>query len=372
MMQLENGYCDDKISSKLESALCLELQKIVKSISAPGKGLLACDESPSNLEERFQEIGINNTESTRRAYREMLLSADKSQFSQYISGVILHHEMIHQRTSEDVEFIEFLRRRNIVAGVKVDRGLVHLFNTEDEKITLGLDNLQENCVRYKQEGCHLAEWKCVFSISERCPSQLAMIANANVLARFASICQRTRMVPIVEPEILNNGEYDIDRALQVHEEMLSILFRALNEYHVYLEGMVLKLAMVLSGIKNAIKCTPQIVAEYTLRALRRTVPMAVPAIFFLNGDQTDEEAVLNLNAINACDNKIPWRLSFCYGRALQNTVIKIWKNNPENVDKAQAMFLKRVKLCSEASLGKLRVQDNNSLCELNRFNFLSL
>ncbi|KYN02483.1 Fructose-bisphosphate aldolase [Cyphomyrmex costatus] len=335
----------DQISSKLESALCLELQKIVKSISAPGKGLLACDESPSNLEERFQEIGINNTESTRRAYREMLLSADKSQFSQYISGVILHHEMIHQRTSEDVEFIEFLRRRNIVAGVKVDRGLVHLFNTEDEKITLGLDNLQENCVRYKQEGCHLAEWKCVFSISERCPSQLAMIANANVLARFASICQRTRMVPIVEPEILNNGEYDIDRALQVHEEMLSILFRALNEYHVYLEGMVLKLAMVLSGIKNAIKCTPQIVAEYTLRALRRTVPMAVPAIFFLNGDQTDEEA---------------------------NTVIKIWKNNPENVDKAQAMFLKRVKLCSEASLGKLRVQDNNSLCELNRFNFLSL
>ncbi|XP_077256302.1 fructose-bisphosphate aldolase, partial [Temnothorax americanus] len=347
--------------TELDPALSLELEKIIETISAPRKGLLACDESPASLEQRFQAIGIDNTESTRRAYREMLLSADKSQFSQYISGVILHHETIHQRTSEDVEFVEFLRRRNIIAGVKVDRGLARLFGTEDEKTTQGLDNLQENCVRYKNEGCHFAKWRCVFSISERCPSHLAMITNANVLARFASICQSARMVPIVEPEILSNGEYGIDRALQVHEEMLSILFRALNEYHVYLEGMVLKPAMVLSGIKNAIKCTPQIVAEYTLRALRRTVPAAVPAIFFLSGGQTDEEAVLNLNAINACDNKKPWRLSFCYGRALQNMAMKIWKNNSENVDKAQAMFLKRAQLCSEASLGELQVEENN-LC----------
>ncbi|XP_011867693.1 PREDICTED: fructose-bisphosphate aldolase-like [Vollenhovia emeryi] len=346
--------------TKLDPALSLELEKIIEAISAPRKGLLACDESPVSLEERFQEIGVDNTESTRRVYREMLFSADKSQLSQYISGVILHPETVYQRTSEDVEFIEFLRRRNIIPGVKVDRGLVHLFDTEDEKITQGLDNLQENCIWYKKKGCHLAKWRCVFTISEQCPSQLAMITNANALARFASICQSARMVPIVEPEILSNGEYGIDRALQVHEEMLSILFRALNEYHVYLEGMVLKPAMVLSGIKSPMKCKPQVVAEYTLRALRRTVPTSVPAIFFLSGDQTDQEAVLNLNAINACDNKKPWRLSFCYGRALQNTAMKIWKNNPENVAKAQAIFLERAQLCSKASVGELQVQENNA------------
>ncbi|XP_036145615.1 fructose-bisphosphate aldolase isoform X1 [Monomorium pharaonis] len=364
MMQLETNYCcKDKISStvtrcsELDPALSLELEKIIEKISAPKKGLLACDESPASLEQRFQEIGIDNTESTRRAYREILLSADKSQFSQYISGVILHHETIYQKTSEDVEFVKFLRRRNIIAGVRVDRGLVHLFDTEDEKTTQGLDNLQENCIRYKQEGCHFAKWRCVFSISERCPSQLAMITNANVLARFASICQRARMVPIVEPEVLNSGEYCIHRALQVHEEMLSILFRTLNKYHVYLEGMILKPAMVLSGIKNAVRCTPQIVAEYTLKALRRTVPTAVPAIFFLSGSQTDEEAVLSLNTISAYSNKKPWRLSFCYGHVLQNAAMKIWKNNPENADKVQTMFLKRAQLCSEASLGKLRIEE---------------
>ncbi|XP_072758671.1 fructose-bisphosphate aldolase-like [Anoplolepis gracilipes] len=284
----------------------------------------------------------------------MLLSADKAQFSRYISGVILHHETVYQKTSKDVEFVELLRQRNVVAGIKVDKGLVPLLGTEDEKTTQGLDDLRENCIRYKKDGCHFAKWRCVFSISETCPSQLVMNTNANVLARYASICQSARIVPIVEPEILNIGECDIDRALRVHEEMLSILFRTLNEHHVYLEGMILKPAMVLSGIQNPTKCTPQIVAEYTLKALRRTVPVAVPAIFFLSGGQSDEDSVLNLNTINMHDDKKPWRLSFCYGRALQNSAIKIWKNNPEKVNKAQSIFLERARLCSEASLGKLQ------------------
>ncbi|XP_012224742.1 fructose-bisphosphate aldolase-like isoform X2 [Linepithema humile] len=366
MTQLETKCCcKDKILSsitnctELDPALCQELHKIIETIAAPGKGLLACDESPLSLNERFHMLGIENTESTRRDYREMLLSADKTQLSRYISGVIMHCETIYQRTSEDVEFIEFLRQRNIVAGVKIDQGLVPLFGTEDEKTTQGLDDLQENCIRYKKEGCHFAKWRCVFSMSERCPSQLAMTTNANVLARYASICQRARMVPIVEPEILSKGEHDINRTLQVHEEMLSILFRVLNKHHVYLEGMVLKPAMVLPGIKNEIKCTPQIIAEYTLKALRRTVPTAVPAIFFLSGGQTDEESVLNLNAINAYDDKKPWRLSFCYGRALQDTAMKVWTNNPKNIEKAQAVLLERAKLCSEASLGKLQLGENN-------------
>ncbi|XP_025267839.1 fructose-bisphosphate aldolase [Camponotus floridanus] len=365
MAQLEpKCCCKDKISlstkcTELDPALSLELQKIIEAIVISGRGLLACDESPTNLGQRFQDLGIENTEITRCAYREMLLSSDKSQLSQYISGVILHHETIYQKTSKDVEFAELLRQKNIVAGVKVDRGLVPLFGTEDEKTTQGLDDLWENCIRYKKEGCHFAKWRCVFSISERCPSQLAMNTNANVLARFANICQSARMVPIVEPEILNNGEYDINRALRAHEEMLSILFRTLNEHRVYLEGMVLKPAMVLSGIQNP-RCTSQIVAEYTLKALRRTVPAAVPAIFFLSGGQSDEESVLNLNAINMHDDRKIWRLSFCYGRALQNLAMKIWKNNPENVNKAQAIFLERAKLCSEASLGKLQFGEDNT------------
>ncbi|KAM0734176.1 Fructose-bisphosphate aldolase [Formica fusca] len=361
----EKCCCKDKISSstkcaKLDPAVCLELQKIIEAIATSGKGLLACDESPASLDQRFQELGIENTEVTRCAYREMLLSADKSQLSRYISGVILHHETIYQKTSKNVEFVELLRQRNIVAGIKVDRGLVPLLGTEDEKTTQGLDDLWENCIRYKKEGCHFAKWRCVFSISERCPSQLAMNINANVLARFASICQSARMVPIVEPEILNNGEYDIDRALRVHEEMLSTLFRTLNEHHVYLEGMVLKPAMVLSRIQKPTRCTPQIVAEYTLRALRRTVPTAIPAIFFLSGGQNDEESVLNLNAINMHDDKKPWRLSFCYGRALQNAAMKIWKNNLENINKAQVIFLERAELCSKASLGELQFGENDT------------
>ncbi|KAL6428472.1 hypothetical protein ACFW04_008617 [Cataglyphis niger] len=361
----EKCCCKDKISSsakcaKLDPAICLELQKIIETIAASGKGLLACDETPASLDQRFQELGIENTEVTRCAYREMLFSADKSQLSRYISGVILHHETIYQKTSKDIEFIEFLRQKNIVAGIKVDRGLVPLLGTEDEKTTQGLDDLWENCIRYKKEGCHFAKWRCVFSISERCPSQLAIRTNANVLARYANICQSARMVPIVEPEILSNGEYDINQALRVHEEILSTLFRTLNEHHVYLEGMILKPAMVMSGNQKPTKCTPQIVAEYTLRALRRTVPAAVPAIFFLSGGQSDEEAVLNLNAINMHDDKKPWRLSFCYGRALQNSAMKIWKNNPENINQAQTVFLARAKLCSEASLGKLQFGQNGS------------
>ncbi|EFN84595.1 Fructose-bisphosphate aldolase [Harpegnathos saltator] len=312
---LENDiacYC----KGKPEPTLRLELQRIIETLTAPGKGLLACDESPTGLEHRFCDIDVENSESARRDYREMLLSTDK--LSRYISGVILHDETIRQRTSRNVEFVEFLRRRNIVAGVKVDLGLVPLFGTEDEKTTQGLDELREKCARYKQAGCHFTKWRCVFSISEKCPSHLAMITNANVLARYASICQGARMVPIVEPDILTTGDYDINRALRAHQQVLSILFRVLNEHHVYLEGMLLKPAMVLPGITGTKKYTPQVVARYTLSVLRRTVPVAIPAIFFLSGGQTDEESATNLNAINTHDvDKKPWRLSFCYGRALQ-------------------------------------------------------
>ncbi|XP_029053352.1 fructose-bisphosphate aldolase-like, partial [Osmia bicornis bicornis] len=364
----------DQISSpitkytELDPALCLELRKIVNTLIAPGKGLLASDESPTSLEKRFDELNIENSETTRRDYRQMLFTADKSRFSKYISGVILHHETVYQKTTDDIEFIELLRQRNVVPGIKVDRGLVQLFGTKDENTTEGLDSLQERCIQYKRDGCHFAKWRCTYTISESTPSQLAMAANANVLARYASICQSARIVPIVEPEILNTGNHGINRALEVHEDVLSILFRALNEHRVYLEGIILKPAMVLSGIQNTMNCTSQIVAEYTLTALERTVPPAVPAVLFLSGGQSDTDSVLNLNAINTYEGKKPWTLSFCYGRALQNEAMKVWSGNAENIEKAQETFLERAKLCSEAALGQAQL--NNGVCTRRKTNSL--
>ncbi|KZC13967.1 Fructose-bisphosphate aldolase, partial [Dufourea novaeangliae] len=345
--------------TELNPALCAELQKIVDTILTPGKGIIACDESPESLDKRFEELGIANTETARRDYRQMLFSTDQSQLTKYISGVILHTETVHQKTTEGADFIDFLRQRNIVPGVKVDKGLVDLFGTKNEKIAQGLDSLEERCIQYKRDGCHFAKWRCTYIISDTTPSQLALIANANVLARYASICQSARIVPIIEPEVLNVGKHGINKALEVHEEVLSVLFRTLNEHHVYLEGAILKPAMVLSGIKNTANCTPQVVAEYTLTALQRTVPSAIPGIVFLSGGQSDTEAVMNLNAICAYEGKKPWKITFCYGRALQNKPMSIWKGQTENVQEAQAALIERATLCSEASFGKMQL---NSLC----------
>ncbi|CAL7944444.1 unnamed protein product [Xylocopa violacea] len=353
-------HCKDKISSavtkytELEPALCQELRKIVNALVVPEKGLLACDESPSSLEQRFEEIGVENNETNRRNYRQILFSAEKCKFSQCISGVILHHETVYQKTSDGIDLIELLHQRNVVPGIKVDKGQVPLFGTNGEKTTEGLDSLQERCLQYKRDGCHFAKWRCTFNISATTPSQLALDTNANVLARYASICQSTRMVPIIEPEILNTGEHGINRALEVHEEMLSVLFRTLQEHRVYLEGIILKVAMVLSGIKNNVNCTPQLIAENTLTALQRTVPPAVAAIAFLSGGQSDTDAVVNLNAICAYEGRKPWPLMFCYGRALQNVVLQTWRGNPKNVHKAQGALLERARICSQATLGELK------------------
>ncbi|XP_076181173.1 fructose-bisphosphate aldolase [Ptiloglossa arizonensis] len=338
--------------AELDPALCSELEKIVNTILVPGKGILACDESPASLQKRFNDLGIENTEETRRDYRQMLFTDDQSRLTKYISSVILNHETVYQNTSDGVNFVELLSERNVLPGVKVDGGLVDLFGTKNEKTTEGLDSLQERCIQYKRSGCHFTKWRCVYRISETTPSQLAMATNANVLARYASICQSARMVPIIEPEILSVGNYGINRALEVHEEVMSILFRALNEHRVYLEGIILKAAMVLSGIKSTVNCTPQIIAEYTLTAMQRTVPPAVPGIVFLSGGQSDIESVVNLNAICSYDEKVPWKITFCYGRAIQDSVMNIWKGQPKNVPEAQAMLLERARLCSEASSGK--------------------
>ncbi|KAG6804106.1 fructose-bisphosphate aldolase [Apis mellifera caucasica] len=359
-------YCKDKVSSpitkytELEPALCQELKKIVEAVVVPGKGLLACDESPASLQKRFDELGVENTETNRRNYRQMLFSADKSEFSKCISGVILHHETVYEKTTDGIDMIELLRQRNVVPGIKVDKGLVPLFGAKNENTTEGLDNLQERCIQYKRDGCHFAKWRCTFSITETTPSQLAMVTNADVLARYATICQSARIVPIIEPEILSPGDHGINKALEVHEEVLSNVMRALHQHRVYLEGMILKSAMVLSGRKEEVNCTPQIVAEHTVLALQRTIPPAVPAVLFLSGGQTDEDSVINLNAIVNYEGKKPWQLTYCYGRALQNEVMKIWKGNSAKVAEAQTLLLKKIKLASQAALGQLEVE--NSVC----------
>lgn len=268
-----------------------------------------------------------------------------------------HHETLYQKTSDGIEFAEFLRQRNIVPGIKVDKGLTELLGTEKESTTEGLDDLKERCLQYKREGCHFAKWRCIYSISETQPSRLLTSINADTLARYATICQNARIVPIVEPEILNSGEHSIEKALQIHEEVLSILFRALNEHKIYLEGMILKPAMVLPGDKCTKMYTPETIAEYTLKALQRTVPPAVPSILFLSGGQSDEDAILNLNAINMFEGKKPWTLSFCFGRSLHNAAMRSWSGQATNVKTAQTVFLKRAKFCSEASLGKVDTQN---------------
>ncbi|XP_012288011.1 fructose-bisphosphate aldolase [Orussus abietinus] len=359
-------YCKEKLTSaitkytELDPALRLELKKIVEALSAAGKGVLAADESVSTLEKKFHEINIENNEQTRRDYRQMLFSTEKLELARYISGVILNHETIHQMTSDGSEFSEFLRQRNIIPGVKVDKGLTYMFGTKDELTTQGLDDLQERCIQYKKDGCHFAKWKCVYHVNDRLPSQLALKANAHVLARYASICQSARLVPIVQSEILNTGDYDINRAGRVHEEMLSILFRSLMEYRVYLEGMILRPAMVMPGKDNPKYCLPKIIAEYTVKALQRTVPCAVPAIMFLGSAQSDKEVTLNLNAINTFEGRKPWVLSFCFGRPLRDAAFRAWSGNFENTKEAQLIFLKNAMEYSLASQGRLETNENEN------------
>ncbi|XP_046737918.1 fructose-bisphosphate aldolase-like [Diprion similis] len=343
------------VYTKPDAALRSELKRIAQALTVAGKGILAADESPNSLTERFREMNLDNTETLRRDFRLMLFSADKDQISKYISGVLLHHETLHQDTPDGVDFTEFLRQRNIITGIKVDKGLVEMFGSDGETTTQGLDDLLERCIDYKKKGCHFAKWRSTYRVTDTLPSRQAIEANAHFLARYASICQSSRLVPILEPEVLTIGGHSLARSQQVHEEILSFLYRTLIMHQVYLEGTILKPSMVTPGVDNGDICSPQLIAEATLTALTRTVPSAVPAITFLSGGQSDDESTINLNAINFLkrENK-PWILTFCYGRALQESAMKVWNGQPWLVEKAQAKFLERAKACSEAALGEYK------------------
>ncbi|KAL7065057.1 hypothetical protein AAHC03_05097 [Spirometra sp. Aus1] len=328
-----------------------ELRDIANAIVAPGKGILAADESVSTIGKRFQSINIENNEDNRRRYRQLLFSTDPC-LAKYISGVILFHDTVYQKTEDGTPLIKLLHDRGIIPGIKVDKGVVPLAGTWSEGTTQGLDGLSERCAQYKKDGCHFAKWRCVLKISDKTPSYQAMMENANVLARYAVICQQNGIVPIVEPEVLPDGSHDLYVAQRVTEEVLAFQYKALADHHVYLEGTLLKPNMVTAGHSCPQKFSKEQNATATIQCLQRQVPAAVPGIVFLSGGMSEADATYNLNAINAMPGRKPWALTFSFGRALQASVIKIWQGKNENTQAAQNELLKLAKANGMAALGK--------------------
>jgi len=335
-----------------------ELRNIAKAIAAPGKGILAADESTGTMGKRLAAINVENNEEHRRQYRQLLFTAGK-ELKDYISGVILFHETFYQKADNGTPFTKMLIDQGIIPGIKVDKGVVPLLGTDGETTTQGLDGLAERCKEYKANGAQFAKWRCVIKINgDTVPSYLAIMENANVLARYASICQQNGLVPIVEPEVLCDGDHDLYTAQKVTEQVLAFQYKALADHHIFLEGTLLKPNMVTAGqgytATRLGAFTPMDVAFATVTALKRTVPAAVAGITFLSGGQSEEDASVHLDAINKCAQQLgqPWPLTFSYGRALQASVIQAWKGSKDNVAAAQKQLLERAKANSEAALGK--------------------
>jgi len=327
-----------------------ELSKIANAMVAPGRGILAMDESHPTCNGRFEKLGIATTEEMRQAYRDMLVTAPG--LSDYISGAILFDETIRQKTLDGTPFPEFLSKNGIIPGIKVDAGAKVLAGHESEKVTEGLDGLRERFAEYHKLGARFSKWRAVITIGEHIPSWACIEANAHGLARYALLSQEAGIVPIVEPEVLMDGDHSIERCYEVTELTQRIVFQQLRNQGVLLEGMVLKPSMVISGATAKNRADTKAVAEQTVRCLLSTVPAAVPGIAFLSGGQSDEEASSHLNAMNALGVQLPWALTFSYGRALQQTAMKTWKGDNANIDKAQQTILWRARCNGSATLGK--------------------
>lgn len=336
-----------------------ELRKIANAIIAPGKGILAADESTGTMGKRLQDIGVENNEENRRQYRQLLFSSDPS-LGNNISGVILFHETVYQKADDGTPFVKLLESRGIIPGIKVDKGVVDLAGSLNECTTQGLDGLGERCAQYKKDGCHFAKWRSVLKISSHTPSFQAMLENANVLARYASICQQNGLVPIVEPEVLPDGDHDLETSQKVTEQVLSFVYKALADHHVYLEGTLLKPNMCTAGQSCPKKYSIEQNALATVTALQRTVPPAVAGVTFLSGGQSESDATLNLNSINKVPGRRPWALTFSYGRALQASVLAAWQGKKENVGKGQEQLLSLARANGAAALGKFEGQLNTA------------
>ncbi len=326
-----------------------ELARIAQAMVAKGKGILAADESGGTIKKRFDAIGVNSTEEHRRSYREMLFTAAGADES--ISGVILYDETIRQKTREGTPFPQYLTQHGMIPGIKVDLGAKPLAGFPGETITEGLDGLRERLIEYRSLGARFAKWRAVIDIAAAIPTPFAIEANAHALARYAALCQENDIVPIVEPEVLMDGDHSIERCEQVTNDTLNAVFDQLFEHRIDLEGMVLKPNMVISGKKAANRASPQAVAEATLRTLKRHVPPAVPGIAFLSGGQSSTEATLHLSLMNRM-GPLPWSLTFSYGRALQDTALKAWGGNAATFAAGQKEFARRARLNGLATTGR--------------------
>ena len=324
------------------------LEAIARAMVAEGKGILAVDETNPTCTRRFAEFGIESTEDSRRAYREMLFTAPG--VGDYISGAIIFDETIRQSTADGRPFVDLLNALGMMPGIKVDTGPRPLAKAPGETVTEGLDRLRERLDEYREMGARFTKWRAVIRIGPGTPSRYCIEANAHALGRYAALAQEAGLVPIVEPEVLMNGEHDIYRCQEVTEEVLYSVFGQLTSQQCLLEGMVLKPNMVTSGSECPVQADTRQIAELTLKTLRRCVPAAVPGIAFLSGGQTGEEACKNLNAMT-CKGPLPWELTFSFGRALQYPALQIWGGEPDNVPAAQSAFLHRARMSSLARSG---------------------
>lgn len=334
-----------------------ELQQTIEDMIDADRGILAADESTGTIAKRLQAVGVDSTEENRRWYRSMLLSSPD--VGRYLCGVIFYEETLSQKDDDGTLLPELAARQGIIPGIKVDLGKGPLPGAPGDMITYGLDGLPERLARYKEQGARFAKWREVYPISDHNPTSLGLTANAEMLARYAAACQAAGIVPIVEPEVLIDGDHTMARAAEVNEQVWHAVFQALFQHRVSLEHMILKPSMITPG-KDFGKASPAEVAETTLRVLRLTVPVAVPSINFLSGGQTPEEATANLNEINRQRGNAPWRLSMSYGRALQEPAMKAWGGNAKNREQAQAAFLKRARLNSLARRGEYNESEESA------------
>ena len=328
-----------------------ELNKIANAMVAPGKGILAADESSGTIKKRFDAIKVESTEENRRDYREMLFRSQEA-MSKFISGVILYDETIWQNAKDGTPLVKLIEQSGAIPGIKVDEGTQPLPACPGELVTIGLDKLADRLKKYHERGARFAKWRAVIDIAAGgIPTMTAIRVNAHALARYAALCQAAQIVPIVEPEVLMDGDHDIDRCYEVTQRVLNRTFQELRVQRVALEGMILKPNMAIAGKKSARQASVQEVADKTVRLLKACVPAAVPGIAFLSGGQSDEEATAHLNAINAIGN-LPWRVTFSYGRALQAAPQKSWSGRAENVAAGQRAFTHRARMNALATTGK--------------------
>lgn len=325
------------------------LESTVSRLVKSPKGILAIDESMPTCNKRFEKLGVPTTEEKRREYRELLITAPN--IEKYISGYILFDETIRQSDKEGKNFVSILQEKGIDIGIKVDQGLIDLSSHPGEKITQGLDGLSDRLKEYKNMGATFAKWRAVYTIGENTPSEDCIKENAVSLAKYAALCQELDIVPVVEPEVLIDGDHPIEKCYEVTARNLDALFSELQNLNIFIPGIILKTSMVISGKDAKEQASAEKIAQMTLKCLKENVPADIGGIVFLSGGQSDEDATMNLNAMHSMSN-LPWPLTFSYSRAIQNSALQSWAKNPGDVVGAQAILVERAKANSLASIGK--------------------